>query len=83
MDEPRVYLTGMALIGEMSREELIEEIMFHQRKTAETLTIKDLRANVANFRVQEMKKRIYSEAGMIEQQSIFGTSIVPEDSDDD
>jgi hypothetical protein len=82
-DEPRIYLTGMKPIGEMAREELIEEIMINQRGQAEKLDIKNLRACVAGFRVEEAKQRIYTEAGIVEQPGFFGTVLREADTDDD
>ena len=70
---------GFKVIKEMTREELIEEVLAVQRAQLNEMTIKNLRHNVADFRVAEMTKRIHAEAGVRILPGILGGTIVDED----
>lgn len=68
---------GFDFIKEMSREQLIDEILAHQRELMEPLEVGILRANVVELRVQDYKKRLAAEAGLVP--TILGLAIPRDD----
>lgn len=63
MNDP---MFGMRIIKEMTEEELIEELLYWQRKELEKMNQKSLRANVVNVRLQTVKNRMLDEANLVE-----------------
>lgn len=60
------FLTGFGMIKDMTPDELIEEILSHQRKILEEMdNVNQLRANVVELRVNDYKKRLAAEAGLV------------------
>lgn len=62
--EDNTYVPGFSVIGEMTREQLIEEIMNHQRAQVNEMPLDHLKQIVIMFRVDEVKKRLFKEANM-------------------
>lgn len=77
------FPTGIKFIKEMTREELIDEILVNQRAQLEEMDLNGLRHHVADFRIREATKRIHTEAGLKHVAGILGGMVVPEDEDDD
>lgn len=74
---------GIKVIKEMTREELIEEIITNQRAQAEAMDMKFLRANVVQFRIAEATKRIQAESGLKLESGLFGTTVSEADDADE
>jgi hypothetical protein len=74
---------GFKIIKEMTREELIGEILDNQRAAAEELDLSTLRHHVADFRIAEMTKRIHKEAGLKQVPGPFGMGVISEDKDNE
>lgn len=55
---------GFKVIGEMAKEELIEEILATQRIILDSMTMTDLKQHVVQGRVAAVTKRLYEEAGI-------------------
>lgn len=64
-------MMGFKIIGEMSREELVDEIMLFQRKIMEEQPTNDLKALIIDFRLAETRKRLEKEAGIKIQQGLL------------
>jgi hypothetical protein len=56
---------GFNFIKEMTKEDLIEEVLKHQRRRLEEVPITTLRIEVIEQRVNEYKKRLADEAGVV------------------
>lgn len=64
---------GARIIHEMTRAELISEILVYGAEELQGLSVDRLRTAVANWRVSRTTKAIYAEAGVQpERRSIFG-----------
>lgn len=55
---------GFSLIGEMSKKDLIEEIVIAQRKVLADRDVADLRAFVVQLRTTAVRERLMAEAGI-------------------
>lgn len=75
------FPVGFKIIKEMSREELIDEIMDNQRAQAEEMETVNLRATVASSRIAEASRRIKAEAGIEMEGGLFGTTVREVDED--
>lgn len=62
--EDNTYVPGFSVIGEMTREQLIEEIINQQRAQIIEMPLDYLKQLVIMFRVDEVKKRLFKEANM-------------------
>lgn len=60
------------IIGEMTKEELIEEILANQRETLESHDIGNLKGLVVNMRLESVKQRLIEEAGLKVTPGLFG-----------
>lgn len=78
-DDQLIHMTGFKLIKEMTRDELIEEIMLANRRNLESATDVELITYVANNRMAAYRKKILDEAGLTE--GPFGTTSVAETDD--
>ena len=66
-------MIGFGIIREMTKEELIDELLAHNRVALMTNPRAELRAMVVEFRLQELRNRLTAEAGIsIVQSSVFG-----------
>lgn len=74
---------GFKLIGEMSREELIEELVSYQRKILLAQDDACLRAYIVNNRLERTKERLMREAGLKEQRTGIFSSYVEDDHSED
>jgi hypothetical protein len=74
---------GFKIIKEMTREELIQEVVDNQRAVAEELPDSRLRHIVADFRIAEATKRIHAEAGLRQVQGPLGMMVTSEDDEDE
>lgn len=68
-DEPKeepVTLTGFGMLKDMTKEELIDEILtYHRRALEKTDDIRELRALVIGNRVNDYRNRLAAEADMV------------------
>jgi hypothetical protein len=55
---------GLALIGEMNRQDLIEEIILGQRSNLASASVEQLREFVVQLRMHAVRKRLIAEAGI-------------------
>lgn len=76
------FPTGIKFIKEMSKEELIEEVVTNQRAQLDEMKINQLRHLVADFRIQEATKRIHIEAGLKVTPGIFGGMVTSDEEED-
>jgi hypothetical protein len=73
---------GFNFIKEMSKEELIDEIITHQRTIMQESTLENLRANVVDLRVKNYKDRLCNEAGLVGN-GIFGYAVKDEEDEEE
>lgn len=72
-------MIGFKILNEMSKEELIEEIIDSARSRLEGLSQANLLAQVINLRVEATRNSLVREAGLETQESPFGTVLVDPD----
>lgn len=78
------FPTGIKIIKEMTREELIEEVIVNQRAQLAEMKTSKLRHLIADFRIQEATKRIHKEAGFKTVPGMLGgLTIQDEDADEE
>lgn len=65
-DRELIPMTGFKLIREMSREELIDEILMGNRMTLEGADDETLKTHVVNLRLTIYRRNILKEAGLTE-----------------
>lgn len=70
---------AIELIGEMSREQLIDEIQEHNRKALMTTDTAELKGLVINGRMNMYRERLEKEANVAIHRSIFGTHVHDKD----
>lgn len=63
---------GLAFIGEMNRNDLIEEIMLAQRGWLAECSVEQLRQFVVTLRMQSVRKRLHAEAGITDDGYLRG-----------
>lgn len=71
-------LRGFEFLKDMTREQLIDEIVVGQRELMQESSMDNLRANVIDLRVKHYKDRLCSEAGLIGS-TLFGYIAAPDD----
>lgn len=71
---------GFGFIKEMDKDELIEEILAHQKMLLEKMEVTQLKATVIDIRVAAVRERLTTEAGITVTPGIFGASV--EENDD-
>ena len=64
---------GIALIGQMSRQDLIEEIILGQRGNLASCSVDQLRRFVIQLRMRAVHERLHAEAGISDGDSWFGS----------
>lgn len=72
-------MNGFNFLSDMTREELIDEIMENQREIAQTYSDDQLKAAVIEYRVNATRRRLEAEAGIKVTRGLFGDSITSED----
>jgi len=72
-------MMGFKIIGEMTREELVDEIMHFQRRIMEEQDTADLKSLIIDFRLAETRKRLEKEAGIKITQGLLGRTIQEDD----
>lgn len=77
------FPTGIKPIGEMTRAELVEEIITNQRAQLDEMKNAKLKHLVADFRIAEATKRIHKEAGLSVANGIFGPVTMEDGSEED
>lgn len=65
MEEENEILTGFNMLRDMTKEQLIGEILEQHRGTLEGMELPQLRVNVIELRVQDYKRRLAEEAGVV------------------
>lgn len=55
-------MIGFKVIGEMSRDDLIEELLAHQRESAIKQTTDDLKKLIISMRMHDVHRRLITEA---------------------
>lgn len=64
---------GIAIIGEMSRQDLVEEIILGQRGNLASCSVEQLRQFVVQLRMHAYHKRLMAEAGVDDEpRGLFG-----------
>ena len=74
---------NIKIIREMTKKELIDEILSEQKEHLEDQSIEALKATVIDIRLQLVKKRLVEESDMEEVSRFFGGSFVRPKQDDD
>jgi hypothetical protein len=64
--DENIKIFGMKPIKEMTRDELIDEIIETNRVDMVKMELFQLRANVAQLRLSDYKNRLLKEAGLVE-----------------
>lgn len=72
-------MMGFEFIKEMPKENMIEEILAHQRELLMEMEITALKATIIDIRVNALRKRLTEEAGITVTPGIFGASIEEKD----
>lgn len=72
-------LSGISLIGEMSKEDLIEELTAQWRSDLSTKDMKELKQMVIMVRIQNIKERMIKEAGLKLSSGVFGFPTLTEE----
>lgn len=67
-----VPLTGFMPIGDMTREELINECLAHHRVTCETVPVNELKNAIINSRLADFQRRLITEAKLDPPTGFFG-----------
>ena len=75
--------TGFKVIRDMTREEMLAELLAYQRRILEPQETMQLRSYIATARLEAYKKRLLDEAGLRETGGLLGGLVATEDSDDD
>jgi len=70
---------GFKIISEMSKEDLIEEILAAQRVKLDEMSDKHLKVTVINLRVEATRDALVKEAGVTIHDGPFGPSIVDDE----
>jgi len=76
---PNTDITGFAIIKDMCKEDLIDEILANQRKHLLTCEVADLKGSVVAYRVERYKESLISEAGIKVTPGIFGSAKVEDE----
>lgn len=71
------FNTGFKIIGEMTRDELVTEILDSQRERLNPWNMEQLRELVVNMRLQAYKHKLMNEAGI--EPSMLGIIQFPEE----
>lgn len=74
---------GFEFLKEMTKEQLIDEILDDQCSKLKEFDLDSLRANVINLRVETYRKRLIEESGLKVQQGMFGTQYIKDDEDEE
>ncbi len=69
------FVTGLKIIREMSKEEIIDELMEAQRVAMIKRELGDLKAELISYRLAVVRKRMIEEAGMEEHQGAWGSHL--------
>lgn len=70
---------GIKIIGEMSKEELIDELVAAQRKSWEGREMTDLKREVIHLRMTIIQESMIKEAGLKAEHGMLGMQIVEDD----
>lgn len=82
MAENENQIMGTKLIGLMSRAELIEELLMHQREQFQEEDDSNLKIMVINCRLGDFKNRMMAEAGLVKKGNFLGADIVVEEGEE-
>ncbi|HEY6022097.1 MAG TPA: hypothetical protein VIY48_20185 [Candidatus Paceibacterota bacterium] len=72
-------MIGFKIIGEMSKEDLIEEILAAQRAKLTATDVSALKVAVINHRVEATRDALVVEAGLTVQSGPFGTTLITDE----
>lgn len=72
-------MIGLNFINEMSKEDLIEEILAVHKDKLATRSINELKIEVINIRIERARDALVKEAGLETRQGALGTYIVDPD----
>lgn len=76
-------IVGSKLIGLMTKDELIDELLAHQRAEFEEQNITDLKAMVVNSRMEGYRNRLLAEAGLKTVPGFMGIPRAVEEGEED
>ena len=76
------FPTGFKIIKEMTKAELIKEILDNQEVQLKHMELIQLRSTVADFRIAEMTKRINKEAGIKVTRGFLSSGVELDDESD-
>ncbi len=75
-------IRGIELIGEMTREQLVNEIQEHNRKLLMSTELAELKGMVIRSRVTLYQERLEKEANIQIHNSFFGSQVHDKDEED-
>lgn len=68
-------LSGIKLIGEMTTEEIIDELTDQWRKDLRGKEVSELKQMLIAVRIDRIQTRMIEEAGLVKHRGIFGTHL--------
>lgn len=74
-------MIGFKIIGEMTRDELVDEFLAHQREEIIKQTTDDIKKVIINMRMVDVNRRMVAEA-KLEPTTLWGIMNGNSDSDD-
>ncbi len=74
-------IRGIELIGEMTKEALVDEIQAHNRKIFMATEITELKSMVIESRINLYRQRLEKEAKITVHRNIFGAHVHEEEKD--
>jgi len=72
-------MIGFKIINEMSKEDMIEEILAAQRVKLEAMTETNLKVTIINLRVEATRDALVKEAGVSIVDGPFGTTLISDE----
>lgn len=76
-------LSGIRLIGEMSKDDIIEELTTAWRKDLSKKDITELKQMIIAVRIQRIQDRMIEEAGLVKHTGFLGTHFHEKDEENE
>jgi hypothetical protein len=73
------FNVGIEFIGEMTKEDIVKELMAAQQTHMETHSLSHLKAELIQLRLAIIRQRMIKEAGLKEEPGYLGFSRLTED----
>lgn len=69
------FASGIKIISEMSKEEIVDELTAHWRSELMGKDMTELKKMVIGQRIHSIEERMIKEAGLVAHRGIFGTHL--------